>query len=158
MADHSLAMSALRVAVYAPRDDEMKALARELAAARRANEELRREMERARMTVEDLRVRSVSPYGTYHMTTDPLYRRISWREFAEGRVDYINERTNVLETAAERLQHWALVQFANRLPAAVLHAIEVMEGADSDSETDDDVEMEGGTDSEADDDAEIAAQ
>ena len=133
-------------------------LRRELAAARRANEELRREMERARMTVEDLRVRSVSPYGTYHMTTDPLYRRISWREFAEERVDYINERTNVLETAAERLQHWALVQFANRLPAAVLHAIEVMEGADSDSETDDDVEMEGGTDSEADDDAEIAAQ
>ena len=124
-------------------------------------EELRREMERARMTVEDLGARSVSsvsPYGTYHMTTDPLYRRISWREFAEGRVDYINERTNELETAAERLQHWALVQFANQLPAAVLHAIEVMEGADSDSETDDDVEMEGGgTDSEADDDAEIAA-
>ena len=123
-----------------------------------AMEELRREMERARMTVEDLCVRSVSPYGTYHMTTDPLYRRISWREFAEERLDYINERTNVLETAAERLQSWALVQFANQLPAAVLHAIEVMEGADPDSETDDDVEMEGGgTDSEADDDAEIAA-
>ena len=123
-----------------------------------AMEELRREMERARMTVEDLCVRSVSPYGTYHMTTDPLYRMISWREFAEERVDYINERTNVLETAAERLHMWALVQFANRPPAAVLHAVEVMEGVDLDSETDDDVEMEGGTDSEADDDAEIAAQ
>ena len=125
-----------------------------------AMEELRREMERARMTVEDLGARSVSsvsPYGTYHMTTDPRYRRLSWREFAEERVVYINERTNELETAAERLQSWALVQFANRLPAAVLHAIEVMEGADPDSETDDDVEMEGGTDSEADDDAEIAA-
>jgi hypothetical protein len=40
MADHSLALSALRVAVYAPRDDEMRALARELAAARRANSDL----------------------------------------------------------------------------------------------------------------------
>ena len=35
MADHSLSLSALRVAVYAPRDGEMRALARELATARR---------------------------------------------------------------------------------------------------------------------------
>ena len=35
MADQSLSMSALRVAVYAPRDGEMRALALELAAARR---------------------------------------------------------------------------------------------------------------------------
>ena len=96
--------------------------------------------------------------GTYHMATDPRYRRISWREFAEERVVYIDERSDELETAANRLRSWAGVQFANRLPAAVLHAIEVMEGADPDSETDDDVEMEGGgTDSEADDAAEIAA-
>ena len=124
-----------------------------------AMEELRREMERARMTSEDLGARSVSPYGTYHMTTDPLYRRISWREFAEERVVYIDERTDELETAANRLRSWAGVQFANRLPAAVLLAIEVMEGGDPDSdEADDDAEMEGGgTDSEADDDAEIAA-
>ena len=122
-----------------------------------AMEELRREMERARMTAEDISTRLASPYGTYHMTTDPRYRRLSWREFAEERVVYIDERTDELETAANRLRSWAGVQFANRLPAAVLRAIEVMEGGGPDSEADDDAEMEGGgPDSEADDDAEMA--
>ena len=54
-------------------EPEKRSLARKL-------EETAREMERARMTAEDLRGRMVSPYGTNH-SSDSRRPLLSWRGF-----------------------------------------------------------------------------
>ena len=60
-----------------------------------AMEEVVRNLERARMTAEDLRGAAFSTYGTseyYRYTKDPRYRLLTWREFGIER----NEMTATL--------------------------------------------------------------
>jgi hypothetical protein len=120
-----------------------------------AMEELLRELECARMSAEELRTRSVSPYayGTNHRTTDPRYRMLSWRERAEERAAHaeeLEEEFEVVRAEALRLQVWARLQFPDQpIPAALARAIAVMDGVDPGSEEDADSDAEDDPDSDA---------
>ena len=60
----------------------------------RAMELVRLDLERARMTAEDLRGKAFSPYGTNY--SDPNWRFLTWREFA-------NDRREMTETMIGRM-------------------------------------------------------
>ena len=63
------------------------------------------ELERARMTAEDMRSAHVSPYCTNFHTNDPRHRRLSWREFARGREERCNHLVfGVIEPAVDVLE------------------------------------------------------
>ena len=66
-------------------------------------ERVRREVERARMVAEDIRTASISPYGLFQ-PGDPRYRRQTWREFAEGRVERCEELRDKIDTATDTLR------------------------------------------------------
>ena len=78
--------------------DEMRALKQKLA-------ETTLELERARMSSEDVRGAMVSPYSTHVHTADPPRRRsLSWREFATDRNEMCDHLVyNVMDPAKEVL-------------------------------------------------------
>ena len=67
-----------------------------------AMEEVTRDLERARMTAEDLRGAAFSPYGIYP-PTDPRHRLCTWREFGEERREKCSELCDRLVAAREML-------------------------------------------------------
>ena len=127
MADHSLAMSALRVAVYAPRDDEMKALARELAAARRANTDLEHR-------IEWIEARHDAYIEALTADNAELQRRLN---FAEQRLEFVRdfraeqhsiraEREILLAREGDRLARWAQGRVEEDMPIEIMRAVWLM--------------------------------
>ena len=55
------------------------------------------DLERARMTAEDLRVRMISPHPNPLFIYPP--QQLTWREFAEERVEWGKERNNQVDRA-----------------------------------------------------------
>ena len=55
--------------------------------------------------------RHISPYSTIFDRVDPRFRMLTWREHAEEREAYIEERANELQTEADRLARWAAQLF-----------------------------------------------
>ena len=107
-----------------------------------AMEEMQRDLERARMTAEDLRTAAFSPYPIYQ-PTDPRYRLQTWREvgierneLVEELLDYINEATDILRDARRD----ALVADTgnahrpalNAVRRRIIDALEVLDGSDWD--------------------------
>ena len=58
------------------------------------------DLERARMTAEDLRGAALSPYGTNVHTQDPRHRLLTWREFGIER----NEMTSTMSDRMGRAE------------------------------------------------------
>ena len=68
-----------------------------------AIEEMMREVERARMTSEDLRAASISPYRT-RTYTHGYSHCLTWREFAEDRVEQCEVLVGQMDAALESLE------------------------------------------------------
>ena len=148
MADHSLALSALRVAVYAPRDGEMAALAGELARARGDLRDLSERFAWAEARYDTLiallqgdidllnqQLRhsiatSRSPFWTLVTFDDDRRPRfLTWQEHAEERQAYYEERENDLRAAADRLARWAAQGRSEEdMPFEIWRALQVMRG------------------------------
>ena len=144
MADHSLALSALRVAVYAPRDDEMRALARELAAARRANSDLQDR-------IEWIEARHDAYIEALTADNAMLEQQL---EIARANSSYTNllrfNREVCLAHEGDLLARWAAQgRVEEDMPVEILRAVRLMR------QDDDEVEADGEVD-ESDDDAEMA--
>ena len=116
MADHSLSLSALRVAVYAPRDGEMRALARELAAARGDLRDLSGRFEGMEARYDtlitalhaDIALLAQQLGHSIAMSRSPYRtmgggRFLTWRAYAEQEIAYHEERENHLTRGADRL-------------------------------------------------------
>ena len=67
-----------------------------------AMEEVRRELERARMTAEDLRGAAFSPYGTNY--SDPNWRYLTWREFANDRHEMTETMIGRMDSAQDLIE------------------------------------------------------
>jgi hypothetical protein len=120
-------------------------------------EVLRRELGRARRGLRDMEgrwvrseVRYRSPYATNFNRVDPRYRLLTWREHAEEREAYIEERADELQTEADRLAHWAAQWFGGRdedVPDVVVRAVRVMRGqTESEAAAETDHEISTGND------------
>ena len=144
-------MSALRVAVYAPRDGEMRALARELAAARR------RELDLADR-IEWMEYRHDAEIVALNADNDILQRRLGELERrlviarANGLSTYSNrvDRETQLIREGDRLARWAVQRRLAEdvpVPDEVWRAVVLMR---QDDEADD------GANGEANDEAEMA--
>ena len=70
----------------------------------RAMEVVRRDLERARMTAEDLRGAAFSPYGTNVHTKDPRHRLLTWREFANDRHEMTSEMGERMSRAEDLIE------------------------------------------------------
>jgi hypothetical protein len=127
MADHSLAMSALRVAVYAPRDDEMKALARELAAARRANIDLQRHVGWLEAQHEGDMMELVEEKVELEQRLNIAERRLEVaRDQRVERQSFRVERETFLAREGDRLERWALGRMED-VPFEIMRAVWVMQ-------------------------------
>ena len=127
MADHSLAMSALRVAVYAPRDDEMKALARELAAARRANIDLQRHVGWLEAQHEGDMMELVEEKVELEQRLNNAERRLEFvRDQMAERQSIRVERETFLAREGDRLARWALGRMED-VPIEIMRAIWLMQ-------------------------------
>ena len=87
----------------------------------RAMEVVRRDLERARMTAEDLRGAAFSPYGTNYtpglrVRDDPNWRYLTWREFG-------NDRHEMTQTIIGRMDHAQdLIEEARRRARRAAHS------------------------------------
>ena len=68
----------------------------------RAMELVRRDLERARMTVEDMRGAAFSPYGTNY--SDPNWRFLTWREFANDRHEMTETMIGRMDSAQDLIE------------------------------------------------------
>jgi hypothetical protein len=151
MADHSLSLSALRVAVYAPRDGEMRALARELAAARRRDLDLADRIEWMEYRHDAYIVALTADNAMLQRQLDARERLL---EIARANSFYTNSlrfnRETRLVREGDRLSRWSVERSLEEgvpAPMEVWRAVRLMR---QDDEADDDA------DGEADDDAEMA--
>ena len=121
MADHSLALSALRVAVYAPRDDEMRALARELAAARRANTDLQHH-------IQWIEARHDAYIEALTADNAELERHLEvGRDFRVEQHSIQAEREIRLAREGDRLARWAAQgRVEEDMPIEILRAVRLM--------------------------------
>jgi hypothetical protein len=140
MADHSLSLSALRVAVYAPRDGEMRALARELAAARQ------RQLDLAER-IEWMEARHDAYIVALTADNVMLQRRLDARD---QHLDNQFDRETRLVRGGDRLSRWSVQRSLEEgvpVPIEVYRAVRLMrqyfDEADdeADGEADDDAEM-----------------
>jgi hypothetical protein len=128
MADHSLAMSALRVAVYAPRDDEMRALARELAAARRANIELQRHVGRLEVQHDGEIEALTEDKAELQQRLNMLEQHLEVaRDFRVEQHSIRAEREIRLAREGDRLARWAAQgRVEEDMPVEILRAVRLM--------------------------------
>jgi hypothetical protein len=135
MADSALAMVALRVVVYASRDDEMAALTRELVATRRAHFDLSVRFERMEARHEIARANDIA--------------MLQQLELANAYSAIHLEREVRLTRLGYRLAQWAVHRSWGdahmHVPAEVWDVVRLIRHDETDDETDD----------EADDDAEM---
>ena len=134
MADHSLSLSALRVAVYAPRDGEMRALARELAAARQ------RELDLAER-IEWMEARHDAYIVALTADNAILQRRLDARN---RHLDNQIDREYRLVRGGDRLANWSMERSLTEVDKTeVWRAVRLMRQYfdEVDGEADDDAEM-----------------
>ncbi len=75
----------------------------------RAMELVRRDLERARMTAEDLRGKAFSPYGTNYtpglrVRDDPNWRYLTWREFGNDRHEMTETMIGRMDSAQDLIE------------------------------------------------------